>query len=181
MLRRRSPKRLVSYPAGWVVGAVEMILERGHRSLRITCLDRVDDPLVLAHDLLEDLGRPLGAEGCDPDETAELSEHSSQDRELGAVGDPKVKALVQVEEILAPSRPRRAKLLHQVEPELIEIVDLHHLAGAPDRHGLERPTEVLDLAPVLRREVAHAPLPTRAELDEALLEQPAERFAYRRA
>jgi hypothetical protein len=40
-----------------------MILERGDRRVCVPRLDRVDDPLVLADDLLEDLGPPLGAQG----------------------------------------------------------------------------------------------------------------------
>ena len=95
-------------------------------------------------------GGRLGAERRDADEAAELSEERAQDRELGALGDPEVEPLVQVEELLVQPLPGRAPLLHEVEPEPIEVVDLHHLAGASHRDGLERPAQVLDLAPVFR-------------------------------
>ena len=90
-----------------------------------------------------------------------------------------MEALVEVEELLVLPFTGRAPLLHELEPEVIELFDPDHLAGTSDPDRLERPAQVLDLPAVRGREVAHGHLPSGADLDEALLEQPAERLAHR--
>src|SRR5262249_50061474 len=112
-----SPERLLSYTDVRVVAAVEMILERGHRRVGIASLDRVDDALVLLDDLLQRLGRPPGTERRHADEAAELTQERAQDRQLGALGDPQVEPLVEVEELLVQALPGGTALLHQIEPE----------------------------------------------------------------
>src|SRR6516162_26433 len=105
MARSRSPDSPLSHPDGRVVAAIEMMLEDGDRRVGIAGLDRVDDALVLVHDLVEDLGRSFRAERRHPDEAAELPQERSQDRELSAFRDPEMEPLVEVEELVVPPFP----------------------------------------------------------------------------
>ena len=93
-----------------------MILERAQRSLRVTCLDCIDDSLVLGHDLVEHSGRPHCSERCDADEAAKLTEERVEDRQMSSFGDIQVKSLVEFEEFVVEACGGRAPLLDDQKP-----------------------------------------------------------------
>src|SRR5262249_60257633 len=109
-------------------------------------LERLDDALVRIGATGERQRRARLAEVRDPNEAAQLGQERMQDRHSRALRDPQVQVLVEVEELVLVALRGGAALPDQEQAELVDLVDLHHLARLPDSHALEPPAELLHLA-----------------------------------
>src|SRR5436190_9659378 len=89
--------------------------------------------------------------------------------------------LVEVEEVFLAAVPGRASHASEQEVEVIDVLKLHDLAGAPDRHAFERLAQHQDLRLVLGRESPDDDLAAGADLDEAFLQKRAEGLSHRSA
>ena len=60
--------------------------------------------------------------------------------------------LVEIDEVVLPPVFGGAPLAEQEQAQVVDVVDLHHLARAPDGDPLERLAQEQELGPMLRRE-----------------------------
>ena len=114
-------------------------------------------------------------------EAAQLSEEGMEDRQPGSLDDLQVKLLVEVEKVVVTTLGRSPALPDQDETQVVELRVGHDVARALDRNDLERLAQEQDLLSMLGREASHDQLPSRPDLDQALLQEAAQSLADRRA
>jgi hypothetical protein len=136
---------------------------------------------VLVHDLCEHARRTGRAEPHDAHEPAQLAQDRAQDRQSCTFDDPQVELLVEIEERVGEPFAGDAPLTDQEQPQVVDVLGLHHLAGPSDGDAFERLAEQQDLGPVLGREAADDQLSPRADFHEAFAEQQVQRVADRGA
>src|SRR6266851_4661186 len=93
---------------------------------------------MLVTHLREYPSRPWRVEPCNPDESAQLSQHRVQNRKLRRFHNSKVKLLVEVEERILVAVPCRSTLADNREAQEVDVVIGDHVAGAPYCNSLER-------------------------------------------